>query len=424
MPHHRHMGQRAHPGRRRGRRRALLALAALGGGLGLTGCGSSVADASTTLTAAVDATVVHADGDAVAAVAGMQVDPGDVVRTGPAGRADLTTRSRNVYLGSQASLQVLDGAHEALRRGAVVVDAQHGPGLRLDIAGLTVTAADGSAMRAERSVTVRVGALAGDAHVLSAGGRSLTVPALHQVVTGGDALPDSTTPLRLTDDDGEAHAVPTLVRDDRALVNLARGIDGSSAGIARVVTASWHASLDSAPAGVARSERVLPVVIAAAADRGRSVADYRAAVGYRAAGGSWGVVAHLVGVPAVSVVDELAMLERSSPAGRIGDVRQVLAQLAAADGRSGSDGQNTGLSPGAGNGDGTGNGTRNGDGSGSGPQPSTSPTPSPSGPADQVTGTVDDTVGQVLSILPTPSPSPTGLLPSTLTSGLPLPVAP
>lgn len=419
------MGQSAHPALRR-RAGALVATAALGA-VSLTGCGSSVADATTTLAAAIGVTVIHSDGSTVAGVDGMHIDPGDVLHTGPGGRADLLTRSRHVYLGSSASLQVVNGAHEALRHGAVVVDAQHGPGLSLDVGGLTVTAADGTAVRAERSATVRVGALAGSTRVVSVAGRSLTVPALRQVVTGGDALSDRTTPLRLTDDDAEAHTVPDLVRADEALVSLARGIDGSGASTTHVVTASWQRPLAPTPPGVARSERVLPIVIAAAGS-GDALRRYRAAVSYRTAGGSWGVVAALVGVVASNVVDELAVLERTAPAGRIGNVRQVLAALAASDAttRGGSGGTQVdggGGNSGGGN-SGGGGGGGGGDGSGSGSGPSTSPSPSPTGPVGQLTDTVDNTVGQVLKILPTPTPTPTGLLPSNLTSPLPLPLGP
>src|SRR4051794_6979255 len=212
MPDHRHMGQSAHPGRRAARRGTATTVAvALGAAATLTGCSSSLTAATTTLQGVVNATVVHRDGTAVTAINGLRLRAGDLVRTGLAGRAELVTRSRTVYVGSDASVEVVDGAHQELRHGAAVVDAQEGPGLALQVAGLSVAVAEGAATRAERSVTVRVGALAAATHIVSATGRSLTVPALHQVMVGGDALPDSTTPLRLTDDDGEARAVPDLV---------------------------------------------------------------------------------------------------------------------------------------------------------------------------------------------------------------------
>src|SRR3954471_19345952 len=393
MADHRHMGQSAHPGRTR----AAIAAAGVVAAATITSCSSSLASATTVLSAVSAASVLHADGSTAAAVNGLRLHPGDVVRTGPGGRAELVTRSRQVYLGSQASLQVLDGEHQQLRHGAMVVDAQHGSGLSLRVAGLEVDAPAGAALRAERSVTVRLGALAGTSRVLSATGRSLDLPALHQVVVGGDALPDLTTPLRLTDDDGESHAVPVLVRDDESLVGLARGIDGTGAATARVVTASWRGPTARTPAGVARSERVLPVVIAAAGPAADAAHRYRSAVALRTAGASWGVVAHMLGVGASRVVDELAVLQRTQAPGTIGNAQQVLAAIAAGAGVAGG-GQRTGGPQDSGNG--TGGSGGNGGGGGSHPQP----TPAPSS-TQQPLDTVGQTVGQVLSLVPTPTPT-------------------
>jgi hypothetical protein len=406
------MGQSAHPGRTR----AAIAAVGVVGATTMTGCSSSLASATTVITAVNDASVVHADGSTAAAFDGLRLRAGDVVRTGPAGRAELVTRARHVYVGSQASLQVLDGEHQQLRHGAMVVDAQHGSGLSLRVAGLDVTTPAGTALRAERSVTVRLGALAGKSRVVSSTGRSLDLASLHQVVVGGDALPDATTPLRLTDDDGESHAVPVLVHDDESLVGLARGIDGTGAATAKVVTATWRGPSTRTPVGVARSERVLPVVIAAAGRAADAVHRYRTAVALRTAGASWGVVAHLLGVGASRVVDELAVLERTEAPGSIGNVQQVLAAIAdrtglSGGGRPGQRGQN-------------GNGNRNGTGDGGGGGGNSShpgPTPSPS-PTQGLLDTVNQTVGQVLSLVPTPTSTPTGLLPTDITSQLPLPL--
>jgi hypothetical protein len=236
---------------------------------------------------------------------------------------------------------------------------------------------------------------------------------LRQAVIGGDALPDATTPLRLTDDDGEAHAVPELVHDDEALNSLARGIDGTGASTATVVTAAWHGPLTRTPSGVGRSERVLPVVIATAGPASDATRRYHSAVALRSAGGSWGVVAHLLGVGAARVVEELALLEKTQKPGSIGNARQILAAIARASGSTVAAGRQ-----GGGGGSNTGGGGGS-DGSGGGTNPTPSPTPSASqNPLD----TVGQTVGQVLSLVPTPTSSPTGLLPSNLVSPLPLPL--
>ena len=409
MADHRHMGQSAHPGRVR----AAIAAAGVVAATTITGCSSSLASAATVLAGVTGASVVHADGSTAAAVNGLRLRPGDVLRTDPGGRAELVTRARHVYVGSQASVQVLDGEHQQLRHGAMVVDAQHGSGLSLRVAGVEVTAPAGTALRAERSVTVRLGALAGRSHVVSSSGRSLDLPSLHQVVVGGDALPEVTTPLRLTDDDGESHAVPVLVRDDESLVGLARGIDGTGAATAKVVTAAWRGPTARTPAGVARSERVLPVVIAAAGPAGDAAHRYRSAVALRTAGASWGVVAHLLGVGASRVVDELAVLQRTQAPGSIGNAQQVLAAIARDAALSGgARARHVGQQQ-------TGSGGGGGGGGGSHPHP----TPSP-GSTQQPLDTVTQTVNQVLSLVPTPTATPTGLLPTAVTSQLPLPPLP
>ena len=278
----------------------------------VTGCGSPLSAATTTLRGVVDASVVHANGAVVTAVDGLHLRRGDVVRTGAHGRAELQTRGRAIYEGSDAALQMIDGARADLRHGAVVVDAKHGPGLSMSLAGLQVSTGSGSAVRAERSVTVRLGALAGSVGVDSQTGRHLQITPLSQAIVGGDALPDTTadSPLRLTDDDGEARAVPGLVRDDLALNSLAAGIDNTGDSTVRLVTAAWHAGLESLPSGVGRSEQVLPVVIAAAA--GHDVkSGYDNAVVLRRHGASWGVVAHRLHTTSAAVLAALSAFERA-----------------------------------------------------------------------------------------------------------------
>jgi hypothetical protein len=371
----------------------------------LAGCGSSTAHATTTLAGVVDAQVVHRDGSVVPAVDGLRLHHGDVVRTAAAGRAELRTRGRVVYEGSDAAVQVLDGATAELRHGAVVVDAQHGPGLALGVAGLAVATGHGSAVRAERSVTVRIASLAGSTAVTNGAGRHLEVPALTQAVVGGDALPDSTagSPLRLTDDDGEAHAVPVLVRDDLALAALATGIDGTGTSTARTVLGAWHATLQALPAGVARSEQVLPMILAAtrpadAADR------YKQAVGLRRAGASWGVVAARLGTSATAALAALQSFEHAVATGQVGSVAAAVAALVGTPvpggaGAGAGAGRGGGTTSPAGAGGGGGSGSGSGSGSGGG-QPSPSPSSSPS------SGLVGGTIDRVLSLVPTPLPTP------------------
>jgi len=391
----------------------MLAAALLASTL-VSGCGSSLAAATTTLAGVTDARVVHSDGAVVVAADGMRLRRGDVVRTGPSGRAELRTRGRVVYEGSDAAVQVLDGARADLRHGAVVVDAHHGPGLTLTVAGLRVGARSGTALRAERSVTVRLAALDGDVPVDSATGRHLDISALTQAVVGGDALPQSTadTPLRLTDDDGEARAVPVLVRDDLALNSLAAGIDGTGSGVVRVVAAAWHGGLQQLPSGVAGSEQVLPVVIAASSGSDPT-ARYAQAVSLRRDGASWGVVAHRLHTSSDAVLAALQRFQNGAASGQVGTIPAALAYLAGGVAGGSSRGQGSG-STSAHSGGGAGGGGGGGGGGTSGPQPS----PSPSGSTDPVSGTID----KVLKLVPSPLPTSTTLLPVTAPSVPALPV--
>lgn len=359
--------------------------------MSLTGCGESVASAATTLDGLLPGgtvTVVHPSGQEIAGVDGLRLHRGDVVRTGSDARAILVTRDRRVYESSDAAVQILDGARQSLRQGSVVVDSVNGPGLRLSVAALTVVTPAGSATRAERAVTLRIGSLTGATDVTSDTGRQLRLPALDQIVVGGDALPDAPTPLRLTDDYGEAHAAPALVRDDKALVGLAAGIDATGAGTVKTVTAAWRGPVDKTPAGVARSEQLLPVVIAAAGHPHDANQRYRSAVDLRMAGGSWGVVAHRLDTSSDSVLAALDRLEHGIATGQVGTIPAALAFL----GGNGS----------SGSGDGSGNGRGHG-GGGGGPTPSARPSPSPTDSG--ITGTVDETINKVLKLLPSASPT-------------------
>src|SRR3954452_15849854 len=375
----------------------------------VTGCGSPLSAASTTLRGVIDASVVHTSGSVVTAVDGLRLRRGDVVRTGAKGRAELLTRGRVIFEGSDAAVAMIDGGRAELRHGAVVVDAQRGPGLSMSMAGLLVDAGSGSALRAERGVTVRLGALAGAVGVDSQTGRHLQITPLSQAIVGGDALPDTTadSPLRLTDDDGEAHAVPVLVRDDLALNSLAAGIDNTGDSTARLVTAAWHYGLEALPTGVGRSEQVLPIVIAAAAG-GDTKSGYDTAVALRRHGASWGVVAHRLHTTSAAVLAALSMFEKGAATGQVGTVTAALDFLSGIS--ANSNGSRSSRPAGGGHG---------GQGSSSSPHPRPSATPSSS--PDVVGGTID----RVLKLLPTPLPTATATATSLLPVQLPsLPALP
>jgi hypothetical protein len=404
------MGRTGRPALILGTATALVAVA--GSCVVLTRGEPPVAQAATTLAAVSDAQLVSPTGRVVTAHDGQQVPDGDVVRTGPAGSVALLTRGRIVSVEHSAAVAVVNGAHQQLRTGAAVVDAQHGPGLRLDLAGDVVAIPDGSATEARRSVTVVVGALAGPSQVTSANARRLTVPPLSQAVINGEALPATTSPLHLDDGAAEARAVPVLVSDDVRLNTLAAGIDASGPATARLIQAAWNGPAPAGRRSASRSERVLPMVIADATSGGSRQARYDHVVGWRRAGGSWGVTVELLSGSAGGVETALAALQHGPPTGRIGTLRvqALAAPRRLAGGKHG--GQATSQQPGNPISPSPSPGT-----GGAPPGGGSTPTPTPSdGPVKKVVGTVTGVVQTVVGLLPgkkTPTPAP-----STSSGGL------
>jgi hypothetical protein len=317
------VGQTAHVGRHRQpagvsinvvgavRPLAIAGAAALAAGV-LAGCGSSPASVKTHVVAARDAVIQTATGKRVAVRLGAVVPRGAALITGAAGSAVLDTGGRETYLGSTSDYVVGTGVSAELRRGAAVVDARRGPDLRL-VTGAVAVSTGHSAIRVERGFTVRVGVFAGNAAVtaLPAAGVPLTVDALHQVVVAGRGLPAHAAPLVLTDDDAERRVAPDLVHDDLDLGRTAAALDSGRQG-RRLVAVAVHSGLP-VPVAAASASRVqaanaetaLPLAMArAAVGAGGSVGaltdSYVRARDLRRAGGSWGVVAALLGTNATA----------------------------------------------------------------------------------------------------------------------------
>jgi hypothetical protein len=301
----------------------LLALAVMAAGVVVVATDDStpVARAETTLGTFHDVKIVSAAGVVREAFVGQQLVNGDIITTGRHGAADLITRNRVTMLGRSAALVVKNGGLQQLRTGTAVIDALRGPGINLDISGNIVSIPHGSGTEAIRGVSVRVGALAGPAQITSPSGRRLALPALSQAVLSGDALPGATTPLHLTDSVEEGRVAHRLVNDDLALKTLARGIDTTGRSTARIIAASWSGTTQPVPNRVRRSERVLPVLIADATRGGSAQQRYNNAVSWRAQGGSWGVVLHLLSGRATAVESRLAEIQRAGQEpGQIGTV--------------------------------------------------------------------------------------------------------
>lgn len=301
-----------------------IAVIAVGVVVAVTRGSSPIANATTILRDPRDASVRTAAGASHVAMDGEAITAGEVVMTGSQGFADLDTRGRHVLLSAGAALEVVDGEHQQLKTGTAVVDARNGAGLLLELAGDTVSIPDGSATEASRGVSVRVGSLVGPASITSTTGRRLTVPRLYQALLNGDALPSSTAPLHLTDSNNEVQVIPHIVADDLALKTLARGIDTTGRSTAQIIQSSWTGVRQPIPDSHSRSERVLPVLIADATKGGNQQQRYNDAVSWRAEGGSWGVVLHLLNGVASQVESTLASLQHAGqPAGQVGTVGAV-----------------------------------------------------------------------------------------------------
>ncbi|MCW2613291.1 MAG: hypothetical protein JWN08_285, partial [Frankiales bacterium] len=283
--------------------RAVVALAGLLAVVLLTAVGvaalrsSSVADADTVLEEGVGVRLELADGTAREGVVGERVPRGATVRAGTAG-AVLQTRERRVFLGQATALTVLDGARQSLDAGYVMVEASDGPGLELTTTAAVVTAADGSLVRVVAGPLVRVGVLRGDAARVRAAGRQATteVPRFYQAQVAPGGLPTEATPLLLTGDAFEMRLARELYDADRDLNALARRLDTvGEAGPAVLAVLSSVVPTAAPVPGAPGSERALGFLLAAASDPDQAGEAYTEVRGLRTAGGSWGVVAALVG---------------------------------------------------------------------------------------------------------------------------------
>lgn len=393
---------------------AVLAATALLGGVGLSACGSSAAGATTYLRDARAVTLQLPDGSQRPAADGTKVPRGATVRTALGGSAALETAGRTLLLGQLSALTVVDGEREQLRAGLAMVDARRSPGLSLDAGAAVVHAPRGSLVRVERGALLRVGSFRSTVSVRAAARRASTaVPALYQVQVPDGALPGEVTPLALTDDSWERRYALDLVTADKDLTALAEGLDASGSG-SRVVGAVPAAYTTAYPpaAPEPRSEIALAYVVAQAAHASGSGPQRFARVRtLREQGGSWGVVAALVGADVAAVSGALdAVL---TPPGGVGPVLaggpagptgSALGDLLGGGGRPGSSPDRGPAVQGS-------------------PRPSDTPSPSPS-PSDPVQSVVD-TVSQLLPTptptpllvappVPSPSPSPTPLLSVTL----------
>lgn len=285
----------------------------------------------TTVLTASDATIVSADGLRTRPAArGAVVAPGQSVHTGADGTAVLMTAGRRTYLAPESAYQVRSGVSGAVVTGTVVVDGRHGPAADLGVGTVSVAPHSDTAIRVERGFGVRVGVYAGSAGVRNDSGRTVDVPALHQVLAVGHGLPASPTALALVDDAIERAVVPQLVADDLQLGHTADALNSTGQGITLVrhavadglvpgtVVPAAFTSGTPAATPTPPSEVALPLAIAsAAATEHRSGGDVtqrlNAIRDWRAQGGSWGVVVRLAGTDLNATAAAIDRLLAASP---------------------------------------------------------------------------------------------------------------
>jgi len=401
------VGQIGHsPARRAFTSVAVLAAGSLLASVGLSACGTDTAKAATVVRDARAATLQLADGSTRSVTDGTKVPRGAVVSTAPGGSASLVTAGRVVLLGSDTAVAVLDGRREQLRKGLVMVDGRRSGDLQLDAGAATVTTVRGALTRVERDALLRVASFRRTASVRAAGRRArVTVDALHQVQVPYGGLPGRVTALGLTRDTWERRYALDLVTRDIDLGNLAAGLDtnaDSTAAVGAVLPASYRTA---APlqSGEPASEQTLGFLVAKAV-HGDAQRTYDRVRQLREEGGSWGVVATLVGadVAAVSAaLDTILAPQQPVLAAEPGSGQVDVGSLIGG-----------GLPTGSG-GPGAGGSSSPAPKPGSSPVPSRTPSPRPSSSPDPV----DQVVTAVQSLLPTP---PVAIAPSPSATPSPL----
>lgn len=271
------------------------------------------AGVDTVLQRGPDAILVMSDGRRRSAVQGETVPDGATVEAGSSG-AVLSTAEREVHLYPAASVTVLDGVRQVLTAGSVLVDASDAPGLDLDTPAASVATRGGALVRVDGGPLTRVGVLRTQgrsgtgADVRATGRRAATeVSEYYQVQVASGALPGATTPLLLTGDDYELALARDLVLSDRTLNQIRRTLV-STALEGRAVLSALRTSVPDADASMPDTERALAFLLASSTSGGSPPERFARVRELRSAGGSWGVVAAIVGSTVDAVGAQLARL--------------------------------------------------------------------------------------------------------------------
>jgi hypothetical protein len=274
----------------------------MGAALSLVLTGKDPASAATFITSVTRGEIVYADGTQRPATIGTRLPGGASLRTGDDGGARITTDGRDVYIGALSTVTVVDGVHQTLERGLVMIDAHSGPGLTLatSVGAGTVNAPTGALARVEQNVgTLRLAVYRAEASITAEGRRATsTVSALHQVRVPYGGVPEAPTALALTIKNGvydtwEQRLTADLVQADVDLNSFALGLNGNDG---LLVIRAAPASLNTENLQGQRGEQALTVAVAqkARANGGNVTKNLVEVQRDRSEGGSWGVVAAIV----------------------------------------------------------------------------------------------------------------------------------
>jgi hypothetical protein len=369
------------------------------------------------------------DGEALLVEEPLPVGPGDVVATGPAGRA-------RVELGTGGTLELAPSAELLVEGEPEVVEgsvlARAGDPPLTVRAGDAEIAAQRSVFRVDRDFTVTVGVYRGQADLAGSGFGPLGQLRQVSVVAGG-TVPRGPQPLVVRPDDPwDAQLLGPFIDLGLELVDLQRGLSRQlprGGGEDAIAAALEEAIPPEVLEGVLQEVGAAEAVVAAAVSQRASEVAARqitetleAIIDLRLAGAHWIVVLAEWRVLGAELIEDLARLS--------GLIARFVAPPVAPDEESGPRG--AGGAPGGGGGSGTtgdsgdggsgggttttggGGGSTGGDttttgGGGGGGGDGDQAAPPASGCNDQVDCLVDDVVEALESPLPSPLPSPPGL---------------
>ena len=233
------------------------------------------------------------------AVRGDRLALGDVLVTGPAGRASVDVPDGRLELGPSSAVRVTALRQAELLHGVAGLRLRRG-GATLTLETGTVTASvsvDGAAVRVARDYRVSVAALAGGAEINGVDGSSLDLPALSEADVPGIVLPAAAIPVQSLDHDANGVDValaPGLVRDDVDLDHIAAQVDADS--VARTALRPASFELNALPASTTHPSEIALTRAIGQASRGDHGDAMRRAVALRSAGAAWAIVAAELGV--------------------------------------------------------------------------------------------------------------------------------